>query len=345
MTPPIALRRDSYTGRVQSGKTAAMVLSAAAALDNGFRIVVVVTANNVALVRQTADRFKAIDRPRVLSTVKEGADYVWEGDEEELRGEIAADGVVLVCAKDATHLPSVINLLQRIEAGAYPALVFDDEADAATPDTTLAARTSGRPNAPAFPSMTYRRVVENTAPGEEGESIREVLPHHVSVGVTATPFVLFLQRFASPIRPKFTYLLEPGAGYCGGERFFAAFDPSRDRQDPPLVLVADNESQLLAARRRVTPGLAASIAFFLLAATTHRLQRGGQFPEKGYKFLSHTSPLMMQHQQVAEIISGHLRSLRRALRTPTAPETANRSALPTKSFAGRSLTPRLWLSF
>ncbi len=54
---------------------------------------------------------------------------------------------------------------------------------------------------------------------------------------------------------------------------------------------------------------------------------------------------MMQHQQVAEIISGHLRSLRRALRTPTAPETAESFRAASKSFAGRSLTPRLWLSF
>lgn len=320
-SPPNGAPTGLLYGRVQSGKTAAMVLTAAAALDNGFRVIVIVTANNVALVRQTADRFKAIDGPRILSTVKDGTEYVWEGDEDELRSEIAEDGVLLVCAKDATHLPSVIGLLQQIDAGAYPTLVFDDEADAATPDTTLAARTSGRPSAPSFPSMTYRRVIENTAPGEEGESIREVLPHHVFVGVTATPFVLFLQRFESPIRPSFAYLLEPGTGYCGGERFFAGFDPSKNPQDPPLVIVADNESQLLAARRRVTTGLASSIAFFLLAATALRLRNGGRFPEKGYKHLSHTSPLMTQHDQVADIISGHLRSLRRALRTPGAADT------------------------
>jgi hypothetical protein len=272
-------------------------------------------------VRQTADRFKAIDGPRVLSTVKDGGEYVWDGDEDELRAELPEDGVVLVCAKDAAHLRSVVGLLQQIDAGAYPALVFDDEADAATPDTTLAARTSGRPGAPAVASTTYRRVIENTAPGEEGESIRQVLPHHVFVGVTATPYILFLQRFESPIRPDFTYLLQPGAGYCGGERFFAGFDPSRSPQDPPLVLVADNESQLLAARRRVTTGLASSIAFFLLAATTHQIRTGGRFPDKGYKHLSHTSPLMPQHDQVADIISAHLRTLRRALRTPTAQET------------------------
>jgi hypothetical protein len=126
-------------GRVQSGKTAAMILTSALCLENGFRIIVVLTANNVALVEQTANRFKALDGPVVFSSAKDDA-YEWEGQEDELRQDIADDGLVLVCAKDAFHLPRIIQFLQQIEAPSYPALVFDDEADAATPDTTLGAR-------------------------------------------------------------------------------------------------------------------------------------------------------------------------------------------------------------
>src|SRR5689334_13235247 len=55
-------------GRVQSGKTAAMILTAALCIDNGLKVVVVVTADNVALVRQTASRFRSLDGPRVFST-------------------------------------------------------------------------------------------------------------------------------------------------------------------------------------------------------------------------------------------------------------------------------------
>jgi len=93
-------------GRVQSGKTAAMVLTSALCLDNGFRIIVVLTSDNVALVKQTASRFKALDGPRVFSSYKEES-YEWEGQENELREDIASDGLVLVCAKDAFHLPRV----------------------------------------------------------------------------------------------------------------------------------------------------------------------------------------------------------------------------------------------
>jgi hypothetical protein len=305
--PPTAL----MYGRVQSGKTAAMILSSALCLDNGFRVVVVLTANSVALVNQTASRFKAIDGPRVLSTEADDL-YEWEGQEDELRQDIASDGLVLVCAKDAFHLPRVIQFLQNIEASAYPAIVFDDEADAATPDTTLAARSSGRPTAPTVPSTINRRVIENLAPGEEGQSISEILPHSLYVQVTATPFILFLQRHTSPIRPNVTFLLEPGEGYRGGESFFAGFDAVATRPAAPIVLVPDAEA-LAITRRPVPQGLAASIDFFLVAAAAAQ-HRDGRWPQDGFKHLSHTSARINQHTTVANHIDRHILGRRRELR-------------------------------
>jgi len=305
--PPTAL----MYGRVQSGKTAAMILSSALCLDNGFLVVVVLTANSVALVEQTASRFKALDGPRILSTVADDL-YEWEGQEGELAQEIASDGLVLVCGKDAFHLPRVIQFLQAIEASAYPAIVFDDEADAATPDTTLAARSSGRPRAPTVPSTINRRVIENSAPGEEGESIGEILPHSLFAQVTATPFILFLQRSASRIRPNVTFLLEPGEGYCGGDTFFAGFDATATPPAFPIVLVPDAEAQAI-TRRPVPQGLAASIDFFLVASAA-AAQRGGRWPQTGFKHLSHTSARIDQHTTVANHIDRHLLRRRRQLR-------------------------------
>lgn len=323
--PPTAGRAPTglLYGRVQSGKTAAMTLASAVALDNGFRIVVVVTANNIALVRQTADRLKAIAGPRVFSTLKDAADYEWEGQEEDLKEDLPRDGIVIVCAKDRTHLPAVMRLLQQLEAASVPALIFDDEADAATPDTTLAARSSGRQNAPPHESTMYRNIIENTAPGQEGESIRETLPHHVFVQVTATPYVLFLQRADAAIRPSFVYLLEPGRGYCGGTAFFEEFDPTQSVPRPPIVSVPTNEAQtLLAARNAVPIGLANSCSFFVLAAAAHSLTRPQErFPQKGYKHLSHTSPRIDQHDRVADLITRQVREFRHRLRDPRSDET------------------------
>jgi hypothetical protein len=300
-------------GRVQSGKTAAMILSSALALDNGFRVVVVLTADNVALVQQTANRFKALDGPRVFSSTKDDT-YEWEGQEDELRQDIANDGLVIVCAKSAFHLPAFIQFLTEIEAPSYPSLIFDDEADAATPDTTLQARTSGRPSAPNFASTINRRVIENLRPGEEGESIREIFPHSVFVQVTATPYLLFLQRSDSALRPNLVFLLESGAGYCGGAVFFGAFDSRAVQPEAPIVLVPDTEGQAL-NRRRVPNGLAASIEFFLLTVAA-KVSIDGRWPAdgQGYKHLSHPSHRINQHGVVATHIERHIAEIRRQLR-------------------------------
>jgi len=306
--PPTAL----LYGRIQSGKTAAMILTAALALDNHFRIIVVLTADNVVLVQQTADRFRALDGPRVFSAGRDET-YEWEGQEDEIRQDIADDGLVFVCPKNAFHLPRVINFLQQIEASLYPALIFDDEADAATPDTTQAARASGRPNAPLYPSTIYRRVIENIRPGEEGQSVNEVFPHSLYVQVTATPYVLLLQRTDARTRPNTTFLLEAGEGYCGGRVFFGEFDPDADAPDAPVVLVPNNEGRALNLRA-IPPGLAASIDFFVVAAAAKALADNNTWPTEGYKHLSHPSWNINQHTVVASHIDRHLNELRRLLR-------------------------------
>ena len=300
-------------GRVQSGKTAAMILTTALCIDNGFKVVVVLTADNVALVRQTATRFRALDGPLVFSTIKTGDNYDWVGREEEIRQSLSNDGIVLICAKDAYHLPPVYRFLQQIDGPSYPALIFDDEADAATPDTTLAARTAGRPNAPLYPSTIYSRVLENVRPGQEGESLGELFPHRLYVQVTATPFILFLQRSDSYLRPDHTFLLDAGEGYCGGATFFDRLDPDHDDMPQgPVVLVPTNEAQTI-TRRAVPAGLRASIEYFLIAAAA-AAARNHEWPREGYKHLSHSSPNTVQHDVVVDHIERHLWEIRNELR-------------------------------
>ena len=297
-------------GRIQSGKTVAMILTAAIALDNGFRVVVVLTTDTVALVRQTASRFKNLDGPRVFSGIKDGNSYEWEGQEEQLRAAVATDGLVLVCTKNSVNLPQVIRFLQQLEASSYPVLVMDDEADAATPDTTIAARSAGKPTAPAFASTINRLIIENDNPLQEGFSLGEALPHSLYVQVTATPYVLLLQRRDAQIRPTVTFLLDPGQGYCGGEVFFGQYDPE-SRTDPypgKIVVVGDNEAALM--MRRAPAGLAKSIDFFILSACARARAAGWPSEGKGFKHLSHTSHRIDDHDVVANHISSHLNELR-----------------------------------
>lgn len=118
-------------------------------------------------------------------------------------------------------------------------------------------------------------VVENVRPGEQGQSALEVLPHGIYVQVTASPFFLVLQRSSSSIRPTLPFLLEPGAGYCGGEIFFGGFDPdSEERPAPPPVLVPGSRRRIAEPPSSHTPGLAASIELAIVSSAVLALSVG-----------------------------------------------------------------------
>ncbi len=292
-------------GRIQSGKTAAMIVATAMAIDNGFRVVIVLTSNYEKLVDQTASRFSvlAVDGPLVFSSnEKTGSAYVWDSDAENIARNIGEHGLVVVCAKNAVHQRALLTSLRNMGADGYPALILDDEADQATPDTTVAARSQQRASAPAQSSTTYRLTVEG-GPADD-DAIREALRHNLYLQVTATPYALLLQNISSPLRPRFTKLLHPGDGYTGGERFFS--DPQVETKPflPPLVEVDETESQTLEAGAEIAPdGLQRAVVFFLLAAAAHGLRYPDADPElKGYKFLCHTSPRTVEHDRLSRLI-------------------------------------------
>src|SRR5258706_2339162 len=116
-------------GRVQSGKTVAMITFAAAAIDNGFRVIVVLTSDFVKLVEQTADRFAALDGPLIKNALQSDN---WNDDREHVKKHIGKHGVVFICTKNQQRLTALVDFLTAIGAAGYPALVLDDEADQAT---------------------------------------------------------------------------------------------------------------------------------------------------------------------------------------------------------------------
>lgn len=282
-------------GRVQSGKTVAMIAFCAAAIDNGFRVIVVLTSDFVKLVEQTADRFAALDGPLIKNALQSDN---WEDDREHVKKHIGKHGIVFICTKNQQRLTALVEFLNAIGAAGFPALVLDDEADQATLDTTLQARSSGRKNAPAQPSAIHRKTVQD----DEGQSIRQTLKHHVFVQVTATPYALLLQNVENELRPTFTQLLEPGAGYTGGEAFFDV--PQVQDALPPLVLVDEDEAANIDAlgRDALPPlGLQRAISFFLIAAGAQNVLDPGS-RNVGQNFLCHTSQRTSDHAHVAMLI-------------------------------------------
>jgi hypothetical protein len=114
-------------GRIQSGKTRAMITSTALAFDNKFRVVVVITSNNNRLVGQTHQDFQngLPGSIRVYSKVH------FREEVQQARQLLASGrgGIVLVCSKGTARLRQAIDFLQNTGARKYPAIIFDDEGD------------------------------------------------------------------------------------------------------------------------------------------------------------------------------------------------------------------------
>lgn len=291
-------------GRIQSGKTVAMITFTALAIDNGFRVVVVLTTNFTELVRQTKDRFDDLGRVLVTAST-ERSEWSNEGEVSHIREALGERGLVIVCAKHAGHLESVLNLLDAIDAANYPTIILDDEADQASPDANERKRSlADKPE-----------DVEATKIHAAIRDIREYSRHHVFLQVTATPYALLLQRTDSPQRPKFTFLLEPGDGYTGGEDFFSrdhVLGPEGEVK-PPLVFVPDSETQEIdSGSGQVPRGLENAIAYFLVAASAQALRDPGTL-RIGQNFLCHTSHKKDEHTKFRDWITSFVAEFGRAL--------------------------------
>jgi hypothetical protein len=281
-------------GRIQSGKTVAMIALVAAAIDNGFRVIVVLTSDNVKLVEQTTERFGDLEGPLSIDALKPND---WSTDHKHIGKHLARSGAVFVCSKNTKRLDELLAFLDRIGAPDYPALILDDEADQATLDANLArnsrAKTKNRDQ--VDPTAIHRRVAE---------SLRGTLRHQVFLQVTATPYALLLQTVGSELRPSFVRLLEPGEGYTGGEAFFEAHHV--EGPNPPLAYVPDDESDEIANAPTQPPtGLQNAMAFFLVAAAAQGIADPNA-ARAGQNFLCHTSQLRNQHRILERMIREHL---------------------------------------
>lgn len=282
-------------GRIQSGKTVAMITSTALAVDNGFRVIIVLTTNFLELVRQTTDRFNDLGRVLVRAST-EPEEWSKESEIQHLSKTVPQRGLVLICAKHAGHLEKVLDLLEKIGGANYPALILDDEADQASLDNN--ERRRGRSKKPD--------EVAATAVHQAILDIRKYLRHHIFLQVTATPYALLLQRVTSPLRPKFTYLLDPGDGYTGGEAFFSRdhLTNGSDEGEPPLVFISEAESREIEGGLERSPrGLENAITYFLVAAAAQAIEDPDVL-SRSQNFLCHTSHKRSEHDRLYELIVG-----------------------------------------
>jgi len=283
-------------GRIQSGKTRAMITSTALAFDNKFQVVVVITSNNNRLVGQTHQDFQG----GLPGSIRVYSKAHFKKEVEQAKQILTSGngGVVLICSKGSARLQQAIEFLEKVGAKEYPAVIFDDEGDQATLDTNTLTRSTRNP---LIPASTIHGLVHD----KDIHSLRQALPRHIFVSVTGTPSGIVLQNIDNKSRPSFIELLEAGKGYVGGEAFFSQQSPAKNKlitviDENERINLLDDESSELPA------GLKDAIRLFLLAAAAAGQKLGWPEDNKGYKMLCHPSVKTADQEKVADSVRKYL---------------------------------------
>jgi hypothetical protein len=270
-------------GYVQSGKTMSFTTVAALARDNSYPVVIVITGISNPLLDQSTRRLEQdlrlqdnrkwrLFRNPKLEDRQSIADVLAAWRDPRL-ADHRRKTILITVLKSTTNLRNLNRVLEKLDLGATPVLVIDDEADQAGMNTR--AGQGGQ-------STTYQRLV----------TLRQNLPHHAYLQYTATPQAPLLINIIDVLSPRFVELLTPGDDYVGGETFF--------EQNTGLVRVIPSAEIPTRANplQDVPPSLLVALRLFFLGvaagfALGHDQERG----RRNRSMLVHPSRETMGHSQ------------------------------------------------
>lgn len=259
-------------GKIQSGKTLSYTALIALAIDNGYRITVVLAGTKNPLLKQNYSRLRNdlqetgnSGKPKILPL--ENPTPELNGDVIETALEIKSH-VLIVALKNRKRIEDVRAILARPETNHYPTLIIDDEGDEASLNTLFR---KGRRSA------IYRSIVD----------LRDSLQIHAYVAYTATPQAPLLISGIDALAPDFGMLIQPGQGYCGGSVFFGENSDQYLRGlGPPDIATTNCEG--------IPSGLRRAIATFLVGGAIRRIRGDSAW----HSMLIHTSPLKVEHERL-----------------------------------------------
>ena len=263
-------------GNVQSGKTAQMLGIISAMADEGYKLFLLLTTDNVDLHRQTYNRVKdSLPNFNVLN----------EKEDSVLKPATLIKPTVIVLKKNSRVLSRWKNhlLSTNICRGLFLVIV-DDEADAASLNTLV--------NKDRV-STINKRLAE----------IKSSAANTIYIEVTATPQAVILQTSMSGWRPKFVYYFKPGANYLGGNYFYPR------TKSLTTIFTPDDELDSLTSDGDIfcPIGLSKSIYSFLVNCAHKKLN--GQH---NCNFMIHPSMRINVHNKFVKAVQDHLNLLQRA---------------------------------
>ena len=263
-------------GNVQSGKTAQMLGIISAMADDGYRLFLLLTTDNVDLHRQTYNRVKeSLPNFNVLN----------EKEDSTLRPATLIKPTIVVLKKNSRVLSRWKNhMLSTNMCRGLFLVIIDDEADAASLNTLV--------NKDRV-STINKRLSE----------IKSSAANTIYIEVTATPQAVILQTSMSGWRPKFVCYFKPGAKYLGGNYFYPR------TKSLTTIYTPDNElDSLLSEGDAFCPlGLSRSIYSFLVNCAHKKLN--GQY---NCNFMIHPSMRINVHNKFVTAVQDHLNILQKA---------------------------------
>ena len=269
-------------GKVQSGKTLSYTSLIALAIDNGYRVTVVLAGTKNPLLEQNFTRlYNDLEARRPSLTpfrnpIPQDADVI--------RSVLHGGGhALIVVLKHSRRLEDARRLLAIPELRGFPTLIIDDEGDEASLNTQF--RRARR-------SPIYRSIL----------ALRDALQVHAYVAYTATPQANLLISGIDGLSPDFGVLVEPGQGYCGGATFFGT---NRDRYVRPLPLAEAEEEQVWG----IPDGLRQAIATFLVGGAIRHLRESSAW----HSMLIHNSNLRVDHERLQTAIRNLIELWRESL--------------------------------
>ncbi|OGN97286.1 MAG: hypothetical protein A2Z77_02400 [Chloroflexi bacterium RBG_13_51_36] len=258
-------------GQVQSGKTSHLLGVISKAADEGFKLFILLTTDNVSLQRQTLERaLYTLDSFNVCD----------ETDDMRFRVGGIRKPVLIVLKKNQSVLRTWTSHLASLGfSNREPLFIVDDEGDAATLNTLINVNDQSRIN-----SLV--------------NGMRSAAPSSVFLSVTATPQALILQTRDSIMRPSFAHLIEPGASYLGGEFFYG-----EDSRCPHVINEAERR-ELLSPDDVPPEGLRKAILSFLMSSV-HRHILGSSVTN----MLIHPSLRIRDHSRVEAKVKAFLKNI------------------------------------
>ena len=190
-------------GYVQSGKTTSITALCAAAADRDFKVIVAILGSTLLLRDQ--NRIRVEDYLGL-----EENNYRWVSFTElspkrtpkDITSWLTKDRVILIpVLKNPSVIKKVTSILEQVNLDGLKCLVIDDEADQASLNTKVKSDEE---------SSTYSSI----------KQLRHVLPEHLYVQYTATPYAPLLLNPVDHLMPTHVEFLIPGHGYTGGREFF-----------------------------------------------------------------------------------------------------------------------------